>query len=58
MSSVPEPTSGPAWNAEIIKCPGIDVFAVINMPLLSVPACVNEGDAGVTTVGSNVICRS
>ena len=33
---VPEPVSGFALNAEIIKCPGLSVFGVIVILLLNV----------------------
>ena len=38
ISSVPEPDTGPAWKAEMIKCPALVAFEVINIPLLIVPA--------------------
>lgn len=41
----------------MVKCPG-KVFGVIAIVLLSVPVLSNIGEAGVTTDGSNVTCRS
>lgn len=38
--SVPEPARFCAWNAEIMKCPAFDVFGVIAMVELNVPAIV------------------
>ena len=51
ISKVPEPLSAPPWNAEMIKCPALAAFGVIDMPLLNVPVWVNDGFAGVTTAG-------
>jgi len=55
FSKVPDPVNDPAWKAEMIKCPGLLVFAVIDIALLTVPVASKAGDAGVTTAGSNVI---
>jgi len=56
MNSVSPPTqtcapehNDCAWNADTVKCPAFAVFAVINIPELNVPACVNDGDAGTRT---------
>lgn len=37
FNNVPEPVRLAAWNAEMIKCPGFEVFGVIDIALLSVP---------------------
>jgi hypothetical protein len=37
-SSVPEPVSDPAWNADMTRWPAFAAFAVISMPELNVPA--------------------
>ena len=58
FSSVPAPVKFVAWNAETIKCPGLFVFGVINIPLLSVPAGSNAGVAGDKIAGLKVICKS
>ena len=55
---IPAPVSGALWNAEMIRWPGKLVFGVIAILALNVPAISYAGDAGVTTVGSNVTCRS
>ena len=52
FNSVPEPVKFAAWNADMIKCPELFVFGVIDIALLSVPAASNTGFAGWITAGS------
>ena len=56
--SVPIPAILLLWNAEMIRWPGFDVFGVIAIDELIVPAMSNAGFAGVTTVGSKSTFRS
>jgi len=42
----------------MIRWPGKPAFVVTNIELLSVPVLSKGGEAGVTTAGSNVTCRS
>lgn len=51
LSSVPDPVKFCAWNAEIIKCPALFVFGVIDIELLRVPACSKAGEAGCRIAG-------
>ena len=38
FNNVPAPVKNCAWNAEIIRCPALFAFGVIDIALLSVPA--------------------
>lgn len=53
--SVPDPDKADPVKAPIIRWPELLEFAVIDIELLTVPDESNAGEAGVTTVGSNVI---
>lgn len=55
LISVPEPVNGVAVNAETIRCPAFEVFGMIDIELLKVPAILVAGDAGVSTDGSKSI---
>lgn len=58
MISVPEPAKAAPWNAEMIRCPAFELFGVMDIALLNVPATSVGGVAGVITVGSNETCMS
>jgi hypothetical protein len=58
FNRTPDPEIGFASKAVIIRWPGLFVFGVTAIELLRVPAVSNDGDASVSTVGSNVTCIS
>ena len=52
LISVPAPDIGFPWNAEMIRCPELLAFGVIDIVLLRVPTISYGGTTGCTTVGS------
>ena len=58
ISRVPAPLNEPPWNAEIIRCPVLAEFGVTDIPLLSVPVCMNAGEAGTITAALKSTFRS
>jgi hypothetical protein len=55
---VPDPDRADPVKAPMIRWPELLAFDVMDIAELSVPNESKAGDAGVTTVGSKVICRS
>jgi hypothetical protein len=49
LMSVPEPDRGTVPNAERVNRPGVEVFGVMVIPLLRVPAVSNEGFCKIIT---------
>ena len=55
---MPEPERADPVKAPMMRWPGLLEFAVIDIVLLSDPEVSYAGEAGVTTDGSKVTCRS